>query len=120
MNTFMTIMLQDAAQQGTGWGFWVPMILIFGVMWLFMIRPQQKKQKELEEQRKQMKNGDKVVTAGGIHGRIKDVNDDTVLMEIAKGVDIRVDKTSVFAVPAPTPKKEEKNDGAQKGEVKIA
>lgn len=109
MNVFMTIMLQDmAAQQGGGWSFWLMMIAIFVVMWLFMIRPQQKKQKELEQQRAAMKNGDKVVTAGGIHGEIKEVKEDTVLLKIDKDVCVRVDKTSVFAAPAPAPKKEDK------------
>lgn len=106
MNTFMTIMLQDmAAEQGNGWSMFLPIILIFVVMWIFMIRPQQKKQKELEKQRDAMKNGDRVVTAGGIHGEIKEIKEDVVLLKVDKDVCIRVDKTSVFAVPAPEPKK---------------
>lgn len=118
---FLTIMLQAEAQQGSQWSFWMMMILIFVVMWLFMIRPQQKKQKELENQRKQMKAGDKVVTAGGIHGKIEKVQDDTMTIEIAKGVSIKIDKSSVFAEVQPE-KKAEKKEAVkeQKEEVKEA
>ena len=109
----LTILLQElggAEGQSSQWGFWIMMILIFVVMWLFMIRPQQKKQKELEQQRNAMKAGDKVVTAGGIHGKIEKVQETTMQIEIAKGVSIRVDKSSVFAEPAPEEKKEEKKE----------
>jgi len=72
----------------------VAMVAIF---YFFMIRPQQKRQKDLQKSREAMKSGDKVVTAGGIHGRIKEVDAATMLIEIADGVRIRVDKASVFA-----------------------
>jgi preprotein translocase subunit YajC len=61
-----------------------------------MIRPQQKKQKELQAQRDAIKKGDKVVTAGGIYGIIKEVNDTTFLVEVAKDVTIKIDKGSVY------------------------
>lgn len=74
------------------------MIIAFAaIFYFFMIRPQQKRQKDLQNARAAMKSGDKVITAGGIHGRIKEVNDSSVLIEIADGVRIRVDKASVFA-----------------------
>lgn len=72
------------------------MILIFVVFYFFMIRPQTKKQKELQKQREEMKKGDKVMTAGGIHGIIKEVQDTAFLIEIAKDVVIKVDKGSVY------------------------
>lgn len=99
----------DGTQQSQG-GFWIMMILLFVVMWLFMIRPQQKKQKELENQRKQMKAGDRIVTAGGIHGKIEKVQDDTMTIEIAKGVSIKIDKSSVFAEVQPEAKKQDKKE----------
>ena len=103
--------------QGSNWSFWIMMILIFVVMWLFMIRPQQKKQKELEKQREQMRPGQKVVTAGGLHGKLKSVEGDIFQVEIAKDVVIRIDKSSVFAEPEAAPvKKEEK--AKEKEEVK--
>ena len=85
---------QNAA--GGGWQFWIMMILIFVVFYFFMIRPQQKRQKELENKRNSMKKGDKVVTAGGIYGNIKEVQETTFLIEVAKDVVIKVDKGSVY------------------------
>lgn len=85
-----------AAQQQGGWSFWVMMILIFVVFYFFMIRPQQKKQKELQAQRDALKKGDKVVSAGGIYGIIKEVQETTFLIEIAKDVVIKMDKGSVY------------------------
>jgi preprotein translocase subunit YajC len=61
-----------------------------------MIRPQQKKQKELQAQRDALKKGDKVVTAGGIYGIIKEVNETTFLVEVAKDIVIKIDKGSVY------------------------
>lgn len=86
-----------AAQQGNQWSFWIMMILIFVVFYFFMIRPQTKKQKELQAQREAMKKGDKVVTAGGIYGEIKEVQENTFIITIAKDVTIKVSKESVFA-----------------------
>lgn len=76
------------------------MVAIIAVFYFFMIRPQQKKQKDVQKARDAMKAGDKVVTAGGIHGRIKEVSDSWFLVEIADGVRIKVEKTSVFASSA--------------------
>ena len=73
------------------------MIAIFVVFYFFMIRPQTKKQKELQAQRESMKKGDKVVTAGGIYGEIKEVQETTFIITIAKDVPITVSKDSVFA-----------------------
>ena len=93
------IFLQDAAaaaQGGSSWSFWIMMLLIFVVFYFFMIRPQTKKQKELQKQRESMKKGDKVVTAGGIYGEIKEVQDSALLITIAKDVTIKVSKDSVY------------------------
>ena len=84
------------AQQSGGWSFWVMMILIFVVFYFFMIRPQQKKQKELQKQREALKKGDKVITAGGIYGIIKEVQETTFLIEVSKDVTLKVDKGSVY------------------------
>lgn len=107
------IMLQAeaAANQGASqWSFWVMMILIFVVMYFFMIRPQTKKQKELQKQREAMKKGDKVVTAGGIYGEIKEVQENAFIITIAKDVTIKVSKDSVFvdAADAQAAPKDEK------------
>lgn len=73
------------------------MVGIIAVFYFFMIRPQQKKQKELQKSREAMKVGDKVVTSGGIHGRIKEVGETWFLVEVADGVRLKFDKASVFA-----------------------
>ena len=94
----LNIFLQAPA--GTGGGQWsgiLMMVAIIAIFYLFMIRPQQKKQKEIKKMREAMKVGDKIVTSGGIYGKIKDVNDSTFTIEIAENVRIKVDKASVFA-----------------------
>ncbi|MDR0429848.1 MAG: preprotein translocase subunit YajC [Tannerellaceae bacterium] len=73
------------------------MVVIVAIFYFFMIRPQQKKQKAIQKAREAMKPGDKVVTAGGIYGKIKEINDGYMQVEISEGVRIRVDKSSVFA-----------------------
>jgi preprotein translocase, YajC subunit len=88
---------------GGGAGGWIMIILLFVIMYFFMIRPQQKKQKEIQKMREGMKVGDKIVTAGGIHGKIKDINDTTFTIEIAENVRIKVDKASIYSA----------NEGAQ-------
>ena len=74
---------------------WIMLILIFVVMWLFMIRPQRKQQKELEKFRSELKKGDKVVTAGGIYGTVSDIQERTVLIKVDGEVKLRVDKGSI-------------------------
>lgn len=95
-------------QQGNQWSFWIMMILIFVVFYFFMIRPQTKRQKELQKQREAMKKGDKVVTAGGIYGEIKEVQDAAFIITIAKDVTIKVSKESVFADAADAQQETEK------------
>lgn len=85
----------EGAQQNS-WSFWIMMIAIFVIFYFFMIRPQQKKQKELQAQREALKKGDKVVSAGGIYGIIKEVQETTFLVEVAKDVTIKIDKGSVY------------------------
>ena len=97
---FLTLFLQAAgtnaqAAGGSSMGFLLMIVLIFVVMWLFMIRPQQKKQKEVEKFRQGLKKGDKVVTIGGIYGTVVEVKDSTLLLEVDQNVKIKVDKASV-------------------------
>lgn len=96
MNSLL-INLQAAAGQNNAWMTMLMFGAIIVVFYFFMIRPQQKKQKALQEARGAMKNGDKVVTAGGIHGKIKEVGDTYFIVEIADNVRIKVDKASVYA-----------------------
>ena len=96
MHTLVLYFLQAAAQQQPSA---LPTILMFGaiilVMWLFMIRPQRKQQKQLQEFRNALKKGDKVVTAGGIYGEIVEVNEKTALIRVDGDVKLRVDKQSL-------------------------
>ena len=98
MNTlYIILQASPAAQppQGQNWSMWIMLILIFVVMWLFMIRPQRKQQKELEKFRNSLKRGDKVVTAGGIYGTVDEIKDRTVLIKVDGEVKLRVDKNSL-------------------------
>ena len=92
------MILQAAGQPAAGGGslsFLLMLALMFLVMWLFMIRPQRKQQKELAEFRNALKKGDKVVTAGGIYGEIVEVNEKTALIRVDGDVKLRVDKQSL-------------------------
>ena len=73
----------------------LPMILIIVVFYFFMIRPQMKKQKEVTAFRNSLAKGDKVVTTGGIYGKIIELKDNTVLLQVDDNVKIRVDKAAL-------------------------
>lgn len=74
-----------------------PFILIFVIFYFLLIRPQQQQQKKLREQQSAMKAGDKVVTAGGIHGIVREVDEKTAKVEVAAGVLIKFEKASIVA-----------------------
>ena len=93
MNTFT--LLQAAQPQGGGASMWIMLALIFVVMWFFMIRPQRKQQKELQNFRDSLKKGDKVVTVGGIYGTVCEIKEGTVLIEVDNNVKIRVSKQAL-------------------------
>ncbi|OAV66606.1 preprotein translocase subunit YajC [Bacteroidales bacterium Barb6XT] len=93
-----TILLQAAG--GNQWSGIVMMVAIIGIFYFFMIRPQQKKQKDIQKAREALKAGDQVVTAGGLFGKIREVGDVYMLVEIADGIRVRIDKMSVFASTA--------------------
>ncbi|MBO6035333.1 MAG: preprotein translocase subunit YajC [Paludibacteraceae bacterium] len=100
-----SILLQAAAAPANGTGTYstlIMLVLIFVVFYFFMIRPQMKKQKEIKKFRDSIKEGDKVITAGGIYGKVKSVKPDTIILEIADGVKITIDKGSVYASAADT------------------
>ena len=90
-----TLLQASAPAQGSGMPMWIMLALIFVVMWFFMIRPQRKQQKELDNFRNSLKNGDKVVTIGGIYGTVCEVKEAYVLLEVDKDVKIRVNKQAI-------------------------
>lgn len=71
-------------------------VAIFVIFYFFMIRPQQKKQKEIKKFRDAIKAGDEIITAGGIYGKVRKVSETTFTIEIANGVQIKIDKNSVY------------------------
>ncbi len=75
----------------------IMLALMFVIMYFFMIRPQNKKQKEIAEFRRSLQVNQQVITAGGVHGTIKEINDNDVILEIDRNVKIKVDKNSIFA-----------------------
>jgi preprotein translocase subunit YajC len=87
-----TILLQMG---GTNLTSFIPMILIVIVFYFFMIRPQMYKAKEQKKFVEALKKGDKVVTTAGIHGKITDLNDTTIVLEVEGGTKIRFDKSAV-------------------------
>lgn len=78
----------------------LPLLLIIVVFYFFMIRPQVKRQKELSNYRNSLKKGDKVITTGGIYGRISEVSEQTILLEVDENVRIKVDKNAVVRDPS--------------------
>ena len=95
----MTNLVLQAAAGGSSMSFLIMMVAIFAIMWFFMIRPQQKKQKEIRKFQNSLAEGTKVVTGGGVYGTVKriDLQANTVDVEIARGVVITVAKCYVFA-----------------------
>ncbi len=95
-----------------------PIILMLGIMWFFLIRPQQKKQKEHREMLNSLKKGDRIITSGGLHGRITGITETTLTLEIADKVRVKVSRGHVAGTvqanaPA-APEKKEKADSDKK------
>ena len=102
------------AEGGDGGGFasLIPLILIMVIFWVLLIRPQQKRMKEHAEIIKSLKKGDKVITGGGIYGRITSVKDNIVMIEIAEGIIIKAKQDTVGGLqesPVPQEKKDTKD-----------
>lgn len=100
MNLLTIMLWQAAVPQQSGSAMWIMLIAMFVIMYFFMIRPQNKKQKEIANFRKALQVNQHVITAGGIHGVVKEINDNDVVLEIANNVRIRIDKNSIFAAAA--------------------
>ena len=99
MSTLLVTSLQ-AAPAGSGWSSLLMIGALFVVMYFFMIRPQQKRQKELNKFRNSIQKGDKVLTSGGIYGIVKNVEDMLVTLEIAPNVNIKIDKFMIMRDPS--------------------
>jgi len=99
MNHLLSVFLMAAPQGGnaSGGGYEqiIFLVLIIVVFYFFMIRPQMKKQKEIKQFRDSLQKGDKIVTTGGIYGKVNDIKEDIVIVEIAPNVTVKVDKSSI-------------------------
>ena len=97
MNNLLYVLLMTPQEGGEGGGImsFLPLILIILVFYLFFIRPQMKKTKEQRKFRESLKKGDKVVSIGGIHGKILEVKETTVVMEIAQDIRVTMEKSAI-------------------------
>ena len=94
--TLLSILLETPPPgQGGSWQFMAMMGLIFVVIYFTMFRPQQKKAKDAKKFRETLQRGTKVITIGGLHGKVVDVSDKTVLIEAADGVKLRFEKSAI-------------------------
>ena len=96
---FNYLFLLDAAAEQQQKPSWIPtvvmIVLLIVIFYFFMIRPQQKRQKKLQEAREALTKGDKVVTAGGIHGKIVEIREQTFVIAVEDNTHIEVDKTAI-------------------------
>ena len=96
----LNIFLTAAAKQPSPWSSILFFVLIIAVFYLFLIRPQAKRQKEIQKFRKSLKKGDKVITTGGIYGKISDIKENVVILEIAPDVRVKVDINTILRDPS--------------------
>ncbi|MCX4278992.1 MULTISPECIES: preprotein translocase subunit YajC [Muribaculum] len=89
----------------------IMIVALIAIFYFFMIRPQQRKQKEIRKFREGLNVGDRVITAGGIYGKIRAVKENTITLEIADNVRISIDKGSVY--PSAAQAQESANDSAK-------
>lgn len=98
MNTLFISLLQNQSAAGSGLSTILLMIGMFVIVYFFMIRPQNKKQKEIQKFRNALQVGQEIITIGGIHGTIKSISeeDNTVMLEVATGVKIKMEKSAIM------------------------
>lgn len=92
------ITLLQAAAGGGGLEMIIMMVVLFAIVYFFMIRPQNKKQKEIQKFRNALAVGQDVVTIGGIHGQVKNIDDNIVTLEIATGTKVKFEKSAIMPV----------------------
>ncbi len=104
MNLLFVLLQETATPKPGGMGYQqlVFLLLIIVVFYFFMIRPQVKRQKEMSNYRNALSKGDRVLTSGGIYGKVNDVKDSTVTLEIADNVIVKVDKSAIVKDAADT------------------
>lgn len=96
MNTLFIVLQQQTANGLASFLPLIPWILIIVVFWFFMIRPQMKRQKELKNFREALKKGDKIVTTGGIYGKVQEIGDYYIIMEVEGQNRLKIDKSAII------------------------
>ncbi|MDF1549444.1 MAG: preprotein translocase subunit YajC [Bacteroidales bacterium] len=99
MNDFLLVLLMAPKEGENPLVSLLPLLLIIVVFYFFMIRPQMKKQKDLRKFREGIKNGDKVITIGGIYGKVVEVSEKTVILEVEGKMRLKVDKSGLVLDP---------------------
>lgn len=117
MNILNHLLLADQGQGGGFSGIFM-IVAMVAIFYFFMIRPQSKKQKQIKQAREQLEKGSKVVTAGGIYGKITKISETTFNVEIAPGTEIRIDKNSVYPVVEENDKKGDDKKSDKKADRK--
>ena len=104
-----------------GFASFIPLILMFVIFYFLLIRPQQKKTKEHRQMVDNLRTGDRIITSGGLHGRITGVSESALTVEIAEKVRVKVNRASVTALlqttPPPAAPKKEKKDKTDNGKA---
>jgi preprotein translocase subunit YajC len=98
MNNLLNILLMTPQQQGgqqSSWVTFIPLLLIVVVFYFFFIRPQMKRSKDQKKFRESLQKGQKIITIGGIHGRIVEIQDTTVTVEVENNIRLRVEKSAI-------------------------
>ena len=90
----------EAPAASGGIPFWLMLIAMIAIMYFFMWRPESTRRKQMENFRKGLKKGDKVITAGGIYGVVKEIQETSLLIEVDSNVTLRIDKNMIVADPA--------------------
>jgi preprotein translocase subunit YajC len=98
-------------QGGGGYTLFIMLALLFGAMYFLMIRPQQKRRRQIMEMQSAIGVGDEIVTVGGLYGVVRELADDTVLLEVAPGVTNRYARAAIGQVIKPTAQPEISDDG---------
>lgn len=105
MTNLVSILLmtpQGQGEQQNGWYSFLPLLLIIVVFYFFFIRPQMKRSKDQKKFKEGLQKGQKIITIGGIHGRIVELQDTSVTIEVENGVRLRVEKSAIAMDPNQT------------------
>ena len=95
MISLFVLLLGQTGGKGGGWDSMIFLVLIVAVFYFFMIRPQLKKTKDQKKYIAELKKGDKIITIGGIHGKIAEINDKTFLIEVEGGNKLRIQREAI-------------------------